>query len=289
MIKSMTGYGRYEQTIDGWLIGIEVKSVNHRYLEYTARFPKGYGFLENKLKSFVQHKIARGKVDVTVTIEHVCDTQLTVQVNESLASGYVQALKTLAQQYHLNQEMDAASIANYPDVLTVHKEQEDEEALWNAVQQVAETAFDRMLEMREQEGANLKQDLLKRAENMVKEIEMRSPQTVEEYKERLQARMKELFSDSEYNESRLYTELILFTDKVSVAEETVRLRSHIGQLKTMLESKEAVGRKLDFLAQEMNREANTIGSKAMDAQIAYMVVDIKAEVEKIREQIQNIE
>ena len=174
----------------------------------------------------------------------------------------------------------------------MHKEQEDEEVLWNAVQQVAETAFDRMLEMREQEGANLKQDLLKRAENidcMVKEIEIRSPQTVEEYKERLQARMKELFSDSEYNESRLYTELILFTDKVSVAEETVRMRSHIGQLKTMLESKEAIGRKLDFLAQEMNREANTIGSKAMDAQIAYMVVDIKAEVEKIREQIQNIE
>ena len=133
MIKSMTGYGRYEQTIDGWLIGVEVKSGNHRYLEYTARFPKGYGFLENKLKSFVQHKIARGKVDVTVTIEHVCDTQLTVQVNESLARGYVQALKTLAQQYHLNQEIDAVSIANYPDVLTVYKEQEDEEVLWNAV------------------------------------------------------------------------------------------------------------------------------------------------------------
>ena len=288
----MTGYGRYEQTIDGWLIGVEVKSVNHRYLEYTARFPKGYGFLENKLKSFVQHKIARGKVDVTVTIEHVCDTQLTVQVNESLARGYVQALKTLAQQYHLNQEIDAVSIANYPDVLTVYKEQEDEEVLWNAVQQVSETAFCHMLEMREQEGANLKQDLLRRADDidrMVKEIEMRSPQTVEEYKQRLQARMKELFADSEYNESRLYTELILFTDKVSVAEETVRLRSHIGQLKTMLESKEAVGRKSDFLAQEMNREANTIGSKAMDAQIAYMVVDIKAEVEKIREQIQNIE
>lgn len=195
LIKSMTGYGRYEQTIDGWLIGVEVKSVNHRYLEYTARFPKGYGFLENKLKSFVQHKIARGKVDVTVTIEHVCDTQLTVQVNESLARGYVQALKTLAQQYHLNQEIDAVSIANYPDVLTVYKEQEDEEVLWNAVQQVSETAFCHMLEMREQEGANLKQDLLRRADDidrMVKEIEMRSPQTVEEYKQRLQARMKEL-------------------------------------------------------------------------------------------------
>ena len=292
MIKSMTGYGRYEQTIDGRLIGVEVKSVNHRYLEYTARLPKGYGFLENKLKSFVQHKIARGKVDVTVTIEHICDTQLTVQVNESLASGYVQALKLLAQQYHLNPEINAVSIANYPDVLIVHKEYEDEDALWKEVQPVAKIAFDHMLEMRGQEGANLKQDLLKRAEDierMVKEIEIRSPQTVAEYKERLQARMKELFADSEYNESRLYTELILFTDKVSVAEETVRLRSHIGQLRTMLESKEAVGRKLDFLAQEMNREANTIGSKAMDAKIAYAVVDIKAEVEKIREQIQNIE
>lgn len=292
LIKSMTGYGRCEQTIDGRLIGVEVKSVNHRYLEYTARLPKGYGFLENKLKSFVQHKIARGKVDITVTIEHVCDTQLTVQVNKSLASGYVQALKMLAQQYHLKQEIDAVSIANYPDVLTVHKEQEDEEALWNMVQQAAETAFCYMLEMREQEGANLKQDLLRRADDidcMVKEIEARSPQTVEEYKERLHARMKELFADSEYNDARLYTELVLFTDKVSVAEETVRLHSHICQLKTMLESKEAVGRKLDFLAQEMNREANTIGSKAMDAQIAYMVVDIKTEIEKIREQIQNIE
>ena len=197
----------------------------------------------------MQHKIARGKVDVTVTIEHVCDTQLTVQVNESLARGYVQALKTLAQQYHLNQEIDAVSIANYPDVLTVYKEQEDEEVLWNAVQQVSETAFCHMLEMREQEGANLKQDLLRRADDidrMVKEIEMRSPQTVEEYKQRLQARMKELFADSEYNESRLYTELILFTDKVSVAEENRPAAQSYWSTETMLESKEAVGRKIRF-------------------------------------------
>lgn len=288
----MTGYGRCEQTIDGRLIGLELKSVNHRYLEYTARLPKGYGFLEGKLKSFIQSKISRGKLDVTVTIENIDDEHVTVQVNESLANGYVQALKKLSQQFGLNDELNAIAISAYPDVLTVQKAQEDEEKLWLCVQQAAEKALDNMLVMRVQEGQNLKQDLLMRAndiEQLVKQIEARSPQTVEEYKERLNARVQELVNDQDYNESRLYMEIALFADKTSVVEETVRLHSHVNQLRNMLESTEAVGRKLDFLAQEMNREANTIGSKAMDAQIAYMVVDVKAEIEKIREQIQNIE
>ncbi len=292
LVRSMTGYGRHTQSLDGRLIGVEVKSVNHRYLEYSARLPKGCGFLENRLKAFVQQKITRGKVDVAVTIERIGGAQLTVRVDQALADGYVEALRALAQRYCLKQDIDAAAVAAYPEVLVVEKEQEDEEALWDAVRQTAETAFGRLLEMREQEGANLKRDLLRRAQDidfMVKEIEVRSPQTVQAYKERLQARMKELFAEPDYQEARLYGELVLFTDKVSVAEETVRLRSHLSQMRAMLESQEAVGRKLDFLAQEMNREANTIGAKAADAQIAYMVVDIKAEVEKIREQIQNIE
>ncbi len=292
MIKSMTGYGRYEKVINGRLIGAEVRSVNHRYFEYTARLPKGYGFLEGQLKSFVQSKVSRGKLDIIVTIEPTRDAPISIEINESLADSYMQALKRLARQFDLKEEVDVFTIASYSEVLNVQREQENEEQLWLAVSQVVEKALADMLAMREQEGQNLKQDILNHAANieqLVNEIKVRSPQTVEAYKERLKVRMQELTNDREYNETRLYMEITLFADKISVVEETVRLCSHVDQFRNMLGSAEAVGRKLDFLVQEMNREANTIGSKALDAQIAYMVVDMKAEIEKIREQIQNIE
>lgn len=292
MIKSMTGYGRYGQIIEGRLITAEVKSINHRYVECTTRLPKGYGFLERQLKSFIQSQISRGKLDIAITIESADDTQVCIQINEAVANGYMQALKTLAQQLGLKEEIDILTIAAYPDVLTVQQLQEDEEQLWLWIKQVAGKALDDLLIMREQEGQSLKQDILRRVseiERLIQQVEMRSPKTVEEYKERLHTRVQELVNDQEYNEARLYMEIVLFADKVSVAEETVRLHSHVNQLKHMLESTEPVGRKLDFLVQEMNREANTIASKAVDTQIAYIVVEIKAEIEKIREQVQNIE
>lgn len=288
----MTGYGRQEQLVDGRLICVEVRTVNHRYLEYNARTPRSFAFLEGKLKALVQTYVARGKTDVTITVEHTDREPVRVQVNQTLASGYVCALRELAAAFDLSPEITAVQVAASPEVLTVQREELDEAQLWQAVRQTAQAALEQLVLMREQEGADLKRDLLNRAAQvtcMVERVEARSPQTVEEYRRRLQARLEELKSDEAYNEARLYTELTLFADKVAVAEETVRLRSHLHKLGQTLEEPEAVGRKLDFLAQEMHREANTIGAKAVDSEIAHIVVEMKTEIEKIREQIQNIE
>lgn len=288
----MTGYGRQEHLVDGRLVYVEVRTVNHRYLEYNARTPKGFAFLESKLKALVQTYVARGKTDVTITVEHTDREPVRVQVNQALAGGYVRALRELAAEFDLSSEIAAVQVAAYPEVLTVQREELDEAQLWQAVRQTAQAALEQLVLMREQEGADLKRDLLNRAAQvtcMVERVEARSPQTVEEYRRRLQARLEELKSDEAYNEARLYTELTLFADKVAVAEETVRLRSHLHKLEQTLEEPEAVGRKLDFLAQEMHREANTIGAKAVDSEIAHIVVEMKTEIEKIREQIQNIE
>ncbi len=288
----MTGYGRQEHLVDGRLVCVEVRTVNHRYLEYNARTPKGFAFLESKLKALVQTYVARGKTDVTITVEHTDREPVRVQVNQALAGGYVRALRELAAEFDLSSEIAAVQVAAYPEVLTVQREELDEAQLWQAVRQTAQAALEQLVLMREQEGADLKRDLLNRAAQvtcMVERVEARSPQTVEEYRRRLHARLEELKSDEAYNEARLYTELTLFADKVAVAEETVRLRSHLHKLEQTLEEPEAVGRKLDFLAQEMHREANTIGAKAVDSEIAHIVVEMKTEIEKIREQIQNIE
>lgn len=292
MIKSMTGYGRAEGTVDGRDITVEIKSVNHRYFEFSSRTSRGYNFLDEKLKSYLQGKIARGKVDVFLSIETLEDVASEVHINHSLAAGYVEALRELKDRYDLIDDISVSTVSRYTDIFSVHKAAEDEEAAWNAVRQVLDVALEHFIAMREAEGERLKADMEQRAHtilSLVDEIEARSPETVKEYQEKLQQRLSEMISEAKVEEQRLVTEAAIFADKVAVAEETVRLRSHFKQMASMLASGQAIGRKLDFLVQEMNREANTIGSKALDASIAHMVVDIKAEIEKIREQVQNVE
>lgn len=288
----MTGYGRAEETIRGHHVTVEIKSVNHRYFEFGCRTPRGYAFLDDKIKTYLQSRLSRGKVDVYVSVETLEDAPVEVLVNHSLAEGYVKALQEISERYALRNDLTAMGLSRYPDLFSVHKTPENEEEIWSAVSQVLAAATDRFLEMRRQEGERMKADVLGRAAKimeLVTEIEQRSPESVSEYEQKLRQKIQEMLGDTQVDEQRLLTETAIFADKVAVAEETVRLRSHFEQMKAMLSSDEAVGRKLDFLVQEMNREANTIGSKCCDASIAYKVVDIKAEIEKIREQIQNIE
>lgn len=292
MLKSMTGYGRNEEVIDGRSIVFEIKSVNHKFFECNARLPRGYLFLEDRLKAYVQSRISRGKVDLFLQVETLEETGAEVLVNHALAGAYVRALRELKENYGLPDDVSLSLLARYPDLLSVHKAPEDEEAVWEAVRKVAEPAISSFLNMRENEGARLKRDVLEKAENietMVDKVEETTPETVSAYKEKLHAKIEELLGDNRFDEQRVLTEVAIFADKVAVDEETVRLRSHIAQLRQLLDSSEPVGRKIDFLVQEMNREANTIGSKSVNSKIAYLVVDIKAEIEKIREQVQNIE
>ena len=292
MIKSMTGYGKSEQTIDSLNVTVEIKSVNHRYFEFSARVPREYGFLEEKLKKYCNSLITRGKVECYVSVEDLEEREMEVNVNETLAAGYVKALKELSERFGLKDDISAVTLSRYPDVITLHKASEDEERIWNAVKTVAETAVSKFIEMRETEGSKLRGDILSRADYIIECVEFiegRSPETVREYNEKLKQRMKELLGDAAVDEQRLLNEAAIYADKIAVDEETVRLRSHISQLREFMNSSEAIGRKLDFLVQEINREANTIGSKAQDVDIAKKVIAIRAEVEKIREQVQNIE
>lgn len=292
MIKSMTGYGKSEQTIDSLNVTVEIKSVNHRYFEFSARVPREYGFLEEKLKKYCNSLITRGKVECYVSVEDLEEREMEVNVNETLAAGYVKALKELSERFGLKDDISAVTLSRYPDVITLHKASEDEERIWNTVKTVAETAVSKFIEMRETEGSKLRGDILSRADYIIECVEFiegRSPETVREYNEKLKQRMKELLGDAAVDEQRLLNEAAIYADKIAVDEETVRLRSHISQLREFMNSSEAIGRKLDFLVQEINREANTIGSKAQDVDIAKKVIAIKAEVEKIREQVQNIE
>lgn len=294
MIKSMTGFGRCEAEINGREITVEVKSVNHRYFEFSCRTPRGYGFLDDKLKSYVNSRVSRGKIDMFVTIGANNEAPSEVTVNHQLVSGYLNAMKEISDTYGVENDVTVVSLSRFPDVFTVHKPAEDEEQITNDVLSVAKTAIDSFIAMRETEGEKMKADILSRANtilSIVGEIEERSPQTVAEYEERLLERIKQTLEDYEVeiDEQRVLTEVAVFSDKVAVAEETVRLRSHFAQLEKFLEYDEPVGRKIDFIIQEMNREANTIGSKVQDAVLAHKVVDIKSEIEKIREQVQNIE
>ena len=292
MIKSMTGFGRAQETVDGMTVTVELKSVNHRYFEFTAKVPRTYGFLEEKLKSFLNARVSRGKMECYVSIENLEESDMEVIVNPSLAKGYVDALRTLSETFGLKEDYSAISIAKFPDVLTLRKAPADEEKIWNAVQKVTELAVERFVTMRETEGEKLRADILSKADTILEHVafvESRSPQTVREYHEKLRQRMEELLENTQVDEQRLLTEAAIFADKVAVDEETVRLRSHISQLREFLNADEPIGRKLDFLVQEMNRESNTVGSKAQDVEIAKRVIAIKAEVEKIREQVQNIE
>lgn len=293
MIRSMTGFGRCQKTVAGMDITVELKSVNHRYYEYSSRLQRAYGFLDDKLKSYLQKYVSRGKLEVFVYVEPLEEEGGDVSVNLSLARSYQRALLELRDGLGMaDGAFGLMDIARLPDVLSVHRAPEDEAAVWTAVREVVDEAAGRFCAMRETEGARLREDILNRRrlilEN-VSRVEERSPQTVREHMDKVEARMRELLSTATVDEQRLLTEAALFADKIAVAEGTVRLRSHLDQLEQMLDGNEAIGRKLDFLVQEINREANTIGSKAQDVTLARVVVDIKAEIEKIREQIQNIE
>ena len=294
MIKSMTGFGRCETEIHGRAITVEIKSVNHRYFEFSCRVTRGYSFLEDKLKAFVNSRVARGKIDMFVSVGAADDVPCEVAVNHSLVSGYLAAMKEISETYGVENDATVVSLTRFPDVLTVNKAPVDEEELTADVLTAAGVALDSFVAMREAEGAKMKADIVGRAQtilDIVSEIEARSPVTVEEYETRLLDRIRQTLENLsvEVDEQRILTEVAVFADKVAVAEETVRLRSHFDQLSAFMEHSEPVGRKLDFIIQEMNREANTIGSKVQDAVLAHKVVDIKSEIEKIREQVQNIE
>lgn len=292
MLYSMTGFGRFEGQVNGRNITLEIKSVNHRYTEFSCRTTRGYSFLEEKLKSYVTSKISRGKIDMFVSITEPEDTPTEVAINHNLALGYVNALKELEEKYGLINNVSVTDIARYPDVLTVHKAPEDEQKVYSDVIVAVDSALEGFMAMRQAEGERLKADVLSRAERIMEYValvEERSPQTVAEYQEKLEAKIRDFLGSNDYDEQRIITEVAIYADKVAVAEETVRLRSHFAQLNDYLNRDEPVGRSIDFLVQEMNREANTIGSKVRDAQLAQIVVKIKNEIEKIREQIQNIE
>ena len=292
MIKSMTGYGRSQQLADGMNITVEIKSVNHRYFEFSSKLPRSYGFLDEKLKSFFNGKLTRGKMECYVQIEAVEEPDTVISLNHSLVKGYLDAYKELAEIYGLENNIKVSDISRVNDIFSVRKQAADEDRIWAAVQTVAQAALDGFIAMREREGERLKADVLYRLDEIISNVEFieeRSPQTVAEYNEKLLGRLRELLGETHIDEQRILTEAAIFADKIAVAEETVRLRSHISQLRSFLEQSDAVGKKMDFLVQELNREANTIGSKAQDVEIARRVVSIKAEIEKIREQIQNIE
>ena len=292
MVKSMTGYGRAEDTLNGCTITVELRAVNNRYLDCNVRMPRLYLFAEETIKSRVQNTISRGKVDVFVTLDSTGGEQVQVSVNQPLADGYYAALTQLAERYGLSKDISVSLLSRFPDVLLAEKAEEDVEQRAQDICSVLDRALDDFDQMRTREGARLEADVLSRAariEELVGKVEERSPQTVAEYRAKLEARMNEVLSNTQLDPARILTEAAIFADKVAVDEETVRLRSHIGQLRHMLEQGGATGRKLDFLIQEFNREANTIGSKCSDIDIARHVVDIKAEIEKIREQIQNME
>jgi len=292
MVRSMTGFGRAKEQIDGLDITVEIKSVNHRYFEFSCRLPRAYSFLEEKLKSKLSESISRGKVEVSVLIDDNTENATVVEINKEYASAYIKALKNLSKEYHLKNDVKISSIANNSEIFKVKRQVLPDEVITNAVFTVLEQALQNFIEMRTVEGERLFNDVIQRANYILEKvdfIEQRSPQTVKIYRERIEQKIKELLGDNTVDEQRILTEVAIFADKVAVAEETVRLRSHIKQFETLMSSSDAIGRKLDFIVQEMNREANTIGSKAQDIEIAHTVVDIKSEIEKIREQIQNME
>ena len=288
----MTGYGRGEANLNGRPITVELRSVNNRYLDCTVKLPRIYVFAEDAVKSRVQSRISRGKVDVYITIGPSANGDVAISVNKPVADGYYAALKDLRDTYGLRDDISVSLLSRFQDVFLVEKTQEDLEALSADICSVLDLALDDFDAMRTREGEKLCQDVRSRAatiEGLVSKVETRSPCIVADYRAKLVSRMTEVLQNTQIDESRILTEAAIYADKVAVDEETVRLRSHLSQLDHMLGQGGAIGRKLDFLIQEFNREANTIGSKCSDIETAGYVVDIKAEIEKIREQIQNIE
>ncbi len=292
MVNSMTGYGKAEATFPGRTITVELRSVNNRYLDTSIRIPRLYLFMEDQIKSTLQKQISRGKVDVFVTLEGVEGSPVQISINRPAADSYVQAYSQLAQTYQLENDLTLTTLASLPDVLILEKSQEDVQEIGHQILSVLRDALTDFSAMRQREGNQLQEDILARShqvEALLSKIQARSPLTVTEYRQKLEARMNEILATTQIDQAHILAEAALFADKVAVDEETVRLGSHLLQLREMLTQGGAVGRKLDFLIQEFNREANTIGSKCNDAEICRWVVEMKAEIEKIREQTQNIE
>ena len=292
MVKSMTGYGRAVETVNGREFTVEVRSVNNRYLDCTVKLPRAVSFGEDAVKQAVKARISRGKVDVFVSLRSEGTSDVTVTLNTPMVEGYLAAVKQMCESYGLPNDVTAATLTGLPDVFCLDKPQVDEEQLQKDLLAVTEQALENFDAMRRTEGEALEKDLRSRGQTilgLVETIEEGSAQTVTDYRTRLEEKLKEVLASTAIDEARILTEAAIFADKIAVDEETVRLRSHLNQMDTMLTVGGALGRKLDFLLQEMNREANTIGSKCSDVRLARVVVDIKAELEKIREQTQNIE
>ena len=292
MIKSMTGFGRCEVLKDSRKFTVELKSVNHRYLDVNIRMPKKLNFFETSIRTLLKSYADRGKVDIFITYEDLSQSQVSVKYNAALAAEYLKYLNQMAEEFSLDNDVRVSTLSRYPEVFTMEECSEDEDELWNGLKEALEGAFSQFVEMRTKEGERLKEDILLKLDllsEQIRFIEERSPQIIAEYRTKLEEKMRELLEDTQIDDNRIAAEVILFADKICTDEEVVRLKSHIQHMRATLEEKEGIGRKLDFIAQEMNREANTILSKANDLETSNLAIDLKTEIEKIREQIQNIE
>jgi len=292
MIKSMTGYGSAKGSVDNLEVTIELKSVNNKFLDTSVRMPRGFLFAEDTIKSVVQKHISRGKVDVFVNIDHSASDDIVVRVNEPLLKGYLEAMNLISAEHGIPNTATTVDVCRFPDVLSIEKKEMDADSIGAGLEALAEQALCDFDSMRLREGEKLRDDVLSKLaeiEGYVTFVETEAPKTVEEYRRKLEQKMCEVLSTQDIDKNRILQEAAIFADHVAVDEETVRLRSHISQLKTMIAGESPIGRKIDFLVQEFNREANTIGSKCQNAEIAHTVVDLKSAIEKIREQIQNIE
>ena len=293
MIKSMTGFGRCEVSDGERKFTVEMKGVNHRYLDANIRMPKKLNFFESAIRNLLKKSVQRGKVDIFITYEDVSESQVSLKYNEKLAEEYLTYFKKMEESFSLENDIRVSTLSRYPEVLTMEEQLMDEEELWNGLKKALDGAIKQFVETRALEGENLKTDIINKLDGMLKlvdVIEERSPQIVAEYREKLETKVHELLEDTQIEEGRIAAEVVIFADKICTDEEVVRLRSHILHMKETLQSEESgIGRKLDFIAQEMNREANTILSKANDLEISNIGIDLKTEIEKVREQIQNIE
>ena len=292
MIKSMTGFGRCEVLKDSRKFTVELKSVNHRYLDVNIRMPKKLNFFETSIRTLLKSYADRGKVDIFITYEDLSQSQVSVKYNAALAAEYLKYLNQMAEEFSLDNDVRVSTLSRYPEVFTMEECSEDEDELWNGLKEALEGAFSQFVEMRTKEGERLKEDILLKLDllsEQIRFIEERSPQIIAEYRTKLEEKMRELLEDTQIDDNRIAAEVILFADKICTDEEVVRLKSHIQHMKETLEESNGIGRKLDFIAQEMNREANTILSKANDLDISNRAISLKTEIEKIREQIQIIE
>ncbi len=292
MIRSMTGYGQGKLISDDRKFTVEIRSVNHRYNDINVRLPRTLNYLEDKIRTFIKERVSRGKIDVFVSFETTSKDDFEVYLNENLLDAYLEQLNIIKNKSTVIDDISVSLLARFPEVIIVNKKEDDKDILWQLLEEALKEAFNNFLAMREKEGENLKEDLLaklKVCENYLAKIKERSPNLAEEYKNKLEKRLQELLPDHSIDENRLAMEIAIFADHCSIDEEIVRLESHINQFRNILNHEEIVGRKLDFLVQEMNREVNTIGSKANDLQISQSVIELKSEIEKIREQIQNLE